>query len=555
MRWLRARRRATAARGALLLLVLLAGTLLPLIPTASAAEVIVRQPGVLLIDRDHDDRQVGIQVDHLGRRHLTWVRDGADVMVAILDHRGDILLPPVSIDDAPGGHPATPTTQLDEDGLLHIVWADLAVPQAIRYTLIDPAAAPLDGTFTLSDDMTRIADTPIATGNGTRSDPHMVVDARGGVHVAWTDTRDELDVLFGQPQIRYALHQAFPIQNRLDALIVSTLVTTAPGPKGHARLALDADETVQIAWEGVRGGRLELVFMVDTSGSMNSEWGDMCQVIHGGQLSGGGSTPGLVSLLGKANLTVYETVYTMGYQYPLATVQGECAGHVEDGLPRETHLTDDDPSGGIRAHRWMLHLGEAVDSDVESWGPGSNWACRSWTDADGVTPGDPPTPIDHLWNHNATPIVVVVSDERPYLGDRGQGVDDLIAVAEAHDACVEAGVLPIGLYGQVAGGAAPVISHMKEFTQCPMGTINTDDRSCPGLNTRTSNAGGIVMEFPNGGDGDLEELRDELVAVSTGRTRDIYVSVLARRTPAGSSWNSPMEGTETLRSCVTNWWR
>ena len=34
------------------------------------------------------------------------------------------------------------------------------------------------------------------------------------------------------------------------------------------------------------------------------------------------------------------------------------------------------------------------------------------------------------------------------------------------------------------------------------------------------------MEFPSGGDGDLEELRDELVAVSTGRTRDIYVSVL-----------------------------
>ena len=51
---------------------------------------------------------------------------------------------------------------------------------------------------------------------------------------------------------------------------------------------VDANDYVQIAWDDTRGGKVELAFIVDTSGSMYSEWADICTVIYGGQFASGG---------------------------------------------------------------------------------------------------------------------------------------------------------------------------------------------------------------------------------------------------------------------------
>ena len=62
--------------------------------------------------------------------------------------------------------------------------------------------------------------------------------------------------------------------------------------------------------------------------------------------------------------------------------------------------------------------------------------------------GNPPTSADHKWNPNATKIVLPISDEGPKDGDPATGADDTASIEEAHDSCVRAGVVPVGMYGQ-----------------------------------------------------------------------------------------------------------
>lgn len=528
MRDVRGQQRAAGRGLSLFMLALL--ILVPLstlAPAASASQpAIVLQPQTLLLDRDHHDTQLTMAMDPFGQRHLTWIRDGDQVMYAVIGGERELRHGPYVVDGGPGSEPNAPDIAVDASGHAHLAWAEHGGSiDRIRYAQLDPSGP----AFGESDDVTRLLEVSprdAVAGNGSRDHPAIAVDTRGGVHLVWEDDLDPLEVLFGQTQIRYGLYLPLSGSDKLDTLIAPTLLTTAPGHKAHPALDIDTDGTVQVVWEGTLGGLVELVFLVDTSGSMASEWADLCQVIYGGQLSQGAQTEGVLGLLRKANVTVLETVYSMGNQYPLAVVQGACAAHAAHQGPRTTALDAEDPSGGIRIHREMIRNGQVEDSDLESWGPGMTWACRSWKDQLGNHPGDPPSRIDHTWNTNATPIVLAVSDERPYLGDRGNGQDDQAAAAEAHDACVEAGVLPVGIHGQVAGGSLPVASYMKDVTQCPEGTITVADRACPGTSTRSTDAGGIVMEFPSGRLDGIETLAEALVQVATDTPRDIFVTVL-----------------------------
>ena len=63
--------------------------------------------------------------------------------------------------------------------------------------------------------------------------------------------------------------------------IGNTLLTPIIGHKGHPDIAIDADDFVQVVWDDTRGGKVEMVAPIDTSGSMNTEWADMCVVFYG----------------------------------------------------------------------------------------------------------------------------------------------------------------------------------------------------------------------------------------------------------------------------------
>ena len=69
--------------------------------------------------------------------------------------------------------------------------------------------------------------------------------------------------------------------------IGNTLLTPIIGHKGHPDIAIDADDFVQVVWDDTRGGKVEMVAPIDTSGSMNTEWADMCVVFYGGNFASG----------------------------------------------------------------------------------------------------------------------------------------------------------------------------------------------------------------------------------------------------------------------------
>ena len=97
----------------------------------------------------------------------------------------------------------------------------------------------------------------------------------------------------------------------------------------------------------------------------------------------------------------------------------------------------------------------------------------------GNVPGNPPSTSDHKWNPNATKIAIPISDEGPKDGDPATGADDSASIEEAHDNCVTAGVVPVGLYGQSYGGAGTVESHFRDLAQCPNGVVSQQTRNCP----------------------------------------------------------------------------
>jgi uncharacterized membrane protein len=336
------------------------------------------------------------------------------------------------------------------------------------------------------------------------------------------------------------LQPDYSVQNVI-VLFDDTLLTPIIGHKGHPDIVVDSNDLVQIAWDDTRGGKVELVFVVDTSGSMYSEWADVCTVIYGGNFQSGGNFRGIKPMLEEGNMTVYETIYGLGGTLPGAASQGNCAAYNKNSGPRNTPLglVNNDDSGGLRTLPGTVYNGATYSGySGEDWGPGSNWACLSWKDSVGNVPGNPPTSSDHHWNPNATKIVLPISDEGPKDGDPSQQADDTTSINEAHDNCLNAGVIPVGLYGQSYGGAGNIESHMRDLAQCPNGVVSTSARNCPGNSVRSTDAGGQTYEFPSGtgGASQMQLLVEAMVYISTNNSREIFMTVLD---PYGKMDNDP----------------
>ncbi|MEC7989437.1 MAG: hypothetical protein VX151_05820 [Candidatus Thermoplasmatota archaeon] len=498
--------------------------------SVSASTVVITEAIQIVDGGTSSDQQAAVGSDSSGNVHVVWTRNNLHLYYSMISPRGETLIDATQITNS-GLHKIWhPDLAVDEFDRIHVVWADKAGQHAIMYTALSPWAAPMDGMASDDGTITAIDDTIISRRSQNRDWPALDIDSQNNVHIVWQDNYDELGRFFNQPQIYYAMIQPDIGSGAVVTLFDDTLLTPIIGHKGHPDVVVDANDYVQVAWDDTRGGKVELAFIVDTSGSMYSEWADICTVIYGGNFASGPYFQGIKPMLEEGNMTVYETIYGLGNTLPGAASSGNCQGYNKNTGPRTTPLgqTPGDDSGGIRKLPGTIYNGNTYSGySGEDWGPGSNWACLSWKDAAGNVPGNPPTQSDHRWNPNATKIVIPVSDEGPKDGDPSQQADDKAAIQEAHDNCLLAGVIPVGLYGQGYGGAGNIQSHFMDLVQCPNGIVSTQTRNCPGNTLANTDAGGQAYEFPSGtGNNQMALLVEAMVYISTNNSREIYMSVL-----------------------------
>ena len=509
--------------------------------TATANTVVITDAIQIVDGGTSADTQTAVGSDSEGNVHVVWARNNLHLYYSMISPRGETLIDTTQITN-PGLHKIWhPDMVVDDNDKVHVVWADKSGQHKIVYTVLNPWAAAMDGSASDDGTLSAINDHVVSSRAQNRDWPAIDIDSQGGVHIAWEDSYDELGRFFNQPQIYYTMLSPDISSGSVITNFDDTLLTPIIGHKGHPDIVVDANDYVQIAWDDTRGGKVELNFIVDTSGSMYSEWADICTVVYGGNFASGGYFQGIKPMLETANMTVYETIYGLGNTLPGAASSGNCAGYNQNAGPRTTALGQfpGDDSGGIRKLPGTVYNGNTYSGySGEDWGPGSNWACLSWKDASGNVPGNPPTQDDHKWNPNATKIVIPVSDEGPKDGDPSQQADDLTSIEEAHDNCINAGVIPVGLYGQGYGGAGNIQSHFMDLVQCPNSVVSTSTRNCPGNTLRNSDAGGQAYEFPSGSGGSnaMALLVEAMVYISTNNSREIYMSVLD---PYGKMNNDP----------------
>ena len=237
----------------------------------------------------------------------------------LISPRGETLIDATQITNS-GLHKIWhPDLAVDEFDRIHVVWADKAGQHAIMYTASPRGCShgrhgSDDGTITAIDD------TIISRRSQNRDWPALDIDSQNNVHIVWQDNYDELGRFFNQPQIYYSMIQPDIGSGAIVTLFDDTLLTPIIGHKGHPDVVVDANDYVQVAWDDTRGGKVELAFIVDTSGSMYSEWADICTVIYGGNFASGPYFQGIKPMLEEGNMTVYETIYGLGNTLPARPV-------------------------------------------------------------------------------------------------------------------------------------------------------------------------------------------------------------------------------------------
>ena len=486
--------------------------LLSLIPltVANMTTYKMTQPSELHSDSSINFTQPSIAADSQGNLHTVSVGNysGNNLLYySLSNNRGDILISETRIDNPGIKNITDPVIAVDGNGAAHVVWVDKAGQEKIMYTMINPYLnfTQFDGLSKTDEQIRVIDDTVLVMRAQQRENPHIAIDSIGNMHMVWEDTFDDLQQSFYTKNVFYALYEPNQTSQSLNALMDATIVSVSPMTSTHPQVTISSTDIPSITWqEPSTTNGIEMVFLVDTSGSMYSEWSDLCAMMYGGNFASGGYFEGIKPIFKKHNVTVYETIYGLGNTLPGAASSGSCTSHNKNTGPRTTPLgiVDGDDSGGIRKLPATVYNGNTYSGySGEDWGPGSNWACLSWKDAQGNVPGNPPTQDDHKWNPKASRFVLPISDEGPKDGDPSQQADDLTSIEEAHDSCVTAGVIPIGMYGQTYGGANSVQSHFIDLGNCPNGVVSTAVRNCPGNTVRSTNAEGTVFEFPSGSGG------------------------------------------------------
>ena len=492
---------------------------------------------------------VGV-VDSNSNYQMIWIDNSTnEIIFAMLDSNGNPLIAPTNLPQSnpqfagSGQPPMDIVIDIDSEGLLYLFWSDSSIIWGLA---LNSSEDDQDGDQANVNDIIEIPPTALVTGFVSRYDPDIVIDSFDAIHLVWVDEEDPLGILYNIPQIHYMMiAHSGANPGTFSTIIGSTMVTATHSNSGHPTISMGENDTVVVVWQDTSGSSVEYIGILDTSGSMNTEWADMCVVFYGGNFASGNSFSGIKPLMNASGITVLETLYALSGNWPAASTSGYCANAYQTGGmgvegPRTTPLgqTPTDDSGGIRYltdvvfQNASYNLPQDGGYYSEFWGPGTTWACQSWIDSLGRVGANanPPTPLDHRWNNNASKFVIPVSDEGPFGGDPSGETDDYESINEAHDACILAGVIPMPLLASgFSSGADPVGSHMMDLAQCPNGFTNLAQRTCPGTTLRNTDAGGQMYAFPTSSSGSAElQLMVQAIlelASSTGTT-EIFMTIL-----------------------------
>jgi len=486
---------------------------------------------------------VGIVDPNLNYQIIWYDSNINEIVFSMFDNNGTGIIAPTNLPTGASGTPSDLVVDIDSDGWLYLFWSDLNDIYALA---VNSSEDDQDGDQAFVNDIIVIPPTSLVdnSNGGIRYDPDVVIDRFDAIHMVWVDTEDPLGILYGIPQVRY-LMTAHDGNGSFQTIIGSTLITATLSTPGNPAISMGDNDTVVLVWQDTSHSVVEYVGILDTSGSMNQEWADMCSVFYGGTFSWGTQFDGIKPLMEQSNITVLETLYALSGNWPAPATSGYCANAYQTGGmgaegPRTTPLgqTPTDDSGGIRYltdvvfQNASYNLPQDGGYYSEFWGPGTTWACLSWTDSLGRVGANanPPTTLDHRWNNNASKFVIPVSDEGPFGGDPSQETDDYESINEAHDACVLADIAPVPMVGE-NGGTGPVGSHMMDLAQCPnaQGQSMVIQRTCPGTTVRNTDAGGNVYQFPTSGSGSVqaELLVQSIINLASNGTTEIFMSVLA----------------------------
>ncbi|HEC76998.1 MAG TPA: VWA domain-containing protein, partial [Thermoplasmatales archaeon] len=175
-------------------------------------------------------------------------------------------------------------------------------------------------------------------------------------------------------------------------------------------------------------GKADIVFVVDTSGSMYDVWTTLDDKMDGLKQQ-------LISQGLDVNVTVYglaSNPSSLNYSYAMTTVWFN-----------GTNVSLHDVSG-------------PGNPNQESWGPGTSW-CALW----------------YPWREGATRIVIPISDECAYDGETTEDANDAFAVDEAKSLCQNNSVIVFPFYHTQFYGSIPeVIAEMEEIANATGGEVN-----------------------------------------------------------------------------------
>ena len=249
--------------------------------TATANTVVITEAIQIVDGGTAADTQTAVGSDSEGNVHVVWTRNNLHLYYSMISPRGETLIDTTQITN-PGLHKIWhPDMVVDDNDKVHIVWADKSAQHKIVYTVLNPWAAAMDGSASDDGTLSAIDDHVVSSRAQNRDWPAIDIDSQGGVHIVWEDSYDELGRFFNQPQIYYTMLSPDISTGSVITNFDDTLLTPIIGHKGHPDVVVDANDYVQIAWDDTRGGKVELNFIVDTSGSMYSEWADICTVVYG----------------------------------------------------------------------------------------------------------------------------------------------------------------------------------------------------------------------------------------------------------------------------------
>ena len=267
-----------------------------------------------------------------------------------------------------------PVIQIDQSDIAHIIWADHAGTHSIMYTALDAyATAPFSGQNSTDESLSLINDTVLVMRNQNRGNPHFVVDSVDNLHLVWEDRYDELEQTMTTSNVYYKLLNPNIANRSLEILVDDSIIAVSPLESSGPQVVLSSSDVPTVLWqEPSRDHGLEMVFVMDTSGSMYSEWDDVCTLIYGGNFASGGYFQGMKPMFNDSDVTIYETIYGLGDTLPAAASSSNCQSHNKNAGPRPTPLgqTSGDDSGGLRKLPATIYNGNTYSGySGEDWGP------------------------------------------------------------------------------------------------------------------------------------------------------------------------------------------